>query len=310
MRSVIAVLALLALGAVAQDTKDYDVWTGYEIGTEVKKAGGIFYVKVNIKDSEVSNANGTTTWVKVVATPVSTTSKAGKVTFYFKMTDKPNIAASGGDTSVSTKDASSPGVHTFTQQIMTAGAYWIAGQVDCSSCVSTGEYKIGAWVIWRIAGNDVVQPFMFKDDSYTLDYNIKANEYGTAGYIDVTTAMNYFVKVDLHDLSNGGSIIVVYKKDSLPLASEDAKVKTETAGSWYKYPAGSTQAGDFSTGARMLDAGRWYIALFAANVPTGLGTLEVDFAVGFGHEPASAGMVVPSMAVLFILATSLLAYFL
>jgi hypothetical protein len=311
MRAVIAVLALLALGAVAQDTKDYDLWTGYEMNTEVKKAGGIFYIKIAIKASEIG-ANGTETMLKVVANSASSTSKGGKVTYYFKMGAKPTIQASGGDTAVFTKATTDVGEITFSRPITMAGDYYLAGQVECGTCASTGEYRVGVWITHRAPGTtiDVVQPFALKDDSYTADFHIKANEYGASGYLDVTTGMNYFVKVDLQDLSNSGSIIVVYKKGELPLASEDAKTKTEVAGMWYKYPTGSTQAGDFSTGARMLDAGRWYIALYAANVPTGLGALEVDFAVGFGHEPAGAGMVVPSMAVLFVLATSLLAYFL
>jgi len=309
---------LIAL-AYAAPTSDVTLDIGYGASVEIDKNGGVAHFKVNIPATAYPN-NGTTdkkVFLRFYATSEATS--AGGAVLKYWVTKNVNAAIT--DPAWKTKSASQgygaldylvpnspyynlPANHEAADYILTVLSE------SCGTCISTVEIKVGVWVIWKeanIAGDPEAtakaQDFKIREESYTLPFTLADSSYGAAGWFTVTDK-NIFVRVDT-SLTN--KAVIVFTKNVPALASQDPIALPETA-TFKRFPSDDPKNGDFRTGGKLLEAGLWYFQAFS--VKAGSPPALVQFALGNGHEPAAAGMVVPSFAILAVAIVSLLAHLL
>jgi len=313
-------VACLVAVAFAQ-TKEYETQPGYDLNTEVAKAGGVFKIKVNNIVAQLWPSNSTAgygVYLRVVPSAASLTTGGALVKIWVNTDGAFNPTPSTA-TAPTYQKAAAGIFANFDYMLPAAGTYYIWGLMDCGSCSSTGEVKIGLWTVLMDTRTpkllpEIIQPFQIRDNSYTADYSLPVNMYGAAGLIILGEATKIYLKVDLQTTSQTGQVVMVYKKTTTMMdppspIDGDPTTKDEVMDMWYKYPTGSPSDGDYSTGPKSLSPGMWFIAPYCKKTAPG-GSVGFDFAVGINHEPSGTNVVVPSLAILAMLASSLVAYLL
>jgi hypothetical protein len=321
MKAVICLLALAGLVAVIADpVTDVTLQVGYGVKAELDKNGGIAHYKINVPKDAYPTANLAQMrfFLRFYVTSEASSAGGAVVKYWVGKTN----AVVATDPVLKTKTASQgygavdfeiPGTPYYNVNQTDTDYILTVQSSECSTCISTVEIKVGVWFVWKKyvvpadgdpAGDAKVQGFQIKEESYTLPFTLADGAYGGAGWFDVTDK-NIFVRVDT-SLSN--KAVVVFTKGAAALPTQNPIDNYQETATFKRFPADDPKFGAFRTGGKLLDAGRWYFQVFS--VKAGSAPALVQFALGNGHEPAAAGMVVPSFAILAVAIVSLLAHLL
>jgi len=198
---------------------------------------------------------------------------------------------------------------TLASNTTTYDGIAVGGQLTaCSGCLRTADFILTALLGTTAAascpsaGTGVNWvPFPIIDDKATWEFAVgtPATGYQTGpsgGVFENTAARDIYLLTIPEDSSRSISL-AMSNTAAVPPAPSSVLDNSGTSGV-YVLPLGTlTKNGQVRSGAiRNVAAGRWWVSPFVNSGSTW------SFAVGFGHEPAAAGMLVPSMLLAAILA--------
>jgi hypothetical protein len=173
-----------------------------------------------------------------------------------------------------------------------AGAYTFGGYIEacglCSEFILTSEAQL--------YHGTSVQPFDAVQDPYTIDYSHASSTWGApSARVTLTATTNIYVKMSSGVGRSDQKVVMVYTQNTVPTTTAEYTAAT------LKYPTGSPQEGDYSTGAVSLAAGTWYLSPYCHETVSSSVNCGYDFAVGIGSEPAAAAFSTPSFIVIALL---------
>jgi hypothetical protein len=320
MKAVICLLAVAGLVAVlAAPNTDINLQVGYGEKAELDKNGGTAHYTVMVpKDAyPTANLEQKRFFLRFYVTSEASSAGGAVVKYWVGKTNAdvstPPLKTKTASGSYGAVDWEIPGTPYYNANQTDQNYVLTVQSSECSTCISTVEIKVGVWFVWKKyvvpsdgnpAGDAKVQGFAVRQESYTLPFTLADGAYGGAGWYDVTEK-NIFVRVDT-SLSN--KAVVVFTKGAAALPNQDPITNYQETATFKRFPSDDPKLGAFRTGGKLLDAGRWYFQVYS--VKAGSAPALVQFALGDGHEPAAAGMVVPSFAILAVAIVSLLAHLL
>jgi hypothetical protein len=248
-------------------------------------------ITYTVAAADISSANATI--LNLVFTPGTTTSATAVISYYwgFNGAELTNFLVKKALTDIEKEVdfiVSNPGGNATG---MGAGTYTFGAMIE--SCTLCSEFTLTSSV--QLYWGTQVQPFDAVQDPYTIDYSHAKDTFGQpSARVVLTATTNIYVRLDTF-VGRGSEKIVFCYTQTIPTTTADYTAAL-------KYPSGSPQEGDFSTGAISLTAGTWYISPYCFD-NAGLPSIncQYDFAVGIGSEPAAAAFSAPSFLVVALL---------
>jgi hypothetical protein len=251
-------------------------------------------------------SNGTRLFVRVSYETTSLTTNSATFTLICSETSTAPRALADGDIVITKTAGQAQGDGQFEVRNKATTVVYCGAEVTCSGCSKSGDFKLSAILEYGSAPTSVVkQPFDMIDNSFTWDYYVPVNTWGVAAKVTVPLPNNggdkLFAAMDVQGTQQA-SVQLVYNLGQ-PYAPEGSQVALPAPSTTTRIVPSSSRKGDFRTGALTLTAGVWYVSPYVADAGAVAGTpAHFDIAYGFGHEPSSAGMMMPSVVVTALLA--------
>jgi hypothetical protein len=271
---------------------------GYWYEAEASVPNGWFYVSYEVTQADMNPEVNATTLLWIRAASADSYMVQGHAVCYIAKGIKPK-PHNPGQVGVELLVKNNNEAVEESEIVLHEGpGTYIVGCIinNCDQCNdNTGHIQMSSLIRHRAK----FMPFKIQLDPYTLNYTqaiIIQSTYGPSGYLDLLTDDDVYVKVTIYNPLN--QVVMVYTKDAPPGLALPATDSPTTK----RFPkAEALITGSYSTGPVALTAGRWYITPYSVLSQNGK-VRDFIWAVGVGKEPAGAGSISPSIAVLATLA--------
>jgi len=288
MKAVFIVIACLIAIASAATTATGRFGYPAEASNAVGQWVNITYT---IAAADVSSSN--TTEIRITLKAGTTSSGTAVVSYYWGFNGNPTIA------NFLVKKALIDGNKDVTFVVSNpagnatgfgVGTYTFGGMIE--SCTLCSEFTLISEA--QLYHGSTIQPFDAVQDPYTIDYSHASSSWGSpSARVTLAATTNIYVKYSAGTGRSSQKVVMCYTS-SVPTTTAEYTAAT-------KYPSGSPQEGDYSTGAISLAAGTWYITPYCFETLSSSVNCQYDFAIGIGTEPASASFSAPSFLVIALL---------
>jgi len=288
MIKCILIIACIAVIASAADTAT-GRW-GYP-AEATSTVGNWVNITYTVSASDISSTNSTE--IHIDLKPGTTSSGTAVVSYYWGYNEKPTVFLVKKSLTDYTKTVSfvvsNPGGNATGYG---AGSYTFGGFIESCGGGLCSEFNLISEA--QLYHGTTVQPFDAVQDPYTIDYSHASSTFGSpSARVTISATTNIYAKVSAGTGRSSQKVVMCYTTTVPTTLAEYTAAD--------KYPSGSPQEGDYSTGAKSLAAGVWYLTPYCYETVSASVNCQYDFAVGIGMEPASAAFSAPSFLVVALL---------